>query len=153
MKAFAIILLLLFASTSGHSQILKGEWEGRFTDNKKEYPLFLEFILNADSTYSVFTYSQGGPSLQNDGSGLYFREDSIVVCAAYYELLSPDSIYLEEIKVVQPVGHIQACFQKMYLKIQADGEKILLTGTWGNINCRKDSSGKINFWKKKNKPK
>jgi hypothetical protein len=152
MKLFITSLLLTIFAVQGYSQLLQGEWEGNFIDNKVEYPIFLEFILKPDSSYSVTSYSKGGINLHTKGDKMVFHKDSVIVCAVYYKYIPPDSVYLEEIKVLQPADIPQTCFQKMYLKIEIEKDKVRLVGDWKSKSCSPNSSGKITFWKKREYP-
>ena len=114
MKIFLLPILFIILSFPCYPQLLKGEWEGSFTEKKIEYPIYLEFTLNADRTYKVLSYSKGGFGMHAKGDNIILRNDSVVICTVYYKLLSSDSIYLEEIKAIQPTDISQTCFQKMF---------------------------------------
>lgn len=141
MRTVLLFMLLLFLAPSSKAQLLKGQWEGHFTDNGIKYPMILEFILNADTTYSVFSYSQ------NLGIPFLPKKDSAYVCKVSYRFTPPDEVYLEEIEVVSPSSATQDCFQKMNLKIVQQGGKLMLTGKWKTNSGRCHSSGKVTFTK------
>lgn len=142
MKTIAAMLLFIFLSLRCFSQSLEGEWKGSFTTDfdiiEFPNPIKLYFVLNKDSSYTVYSYSLG----QDDK-----RRDTIIVCKVLYNKISEDSLYLEEIQVLKPINKTQTCFQKMYLKIKRKENSIMLEGTWeSEKECY--SSGKIRFTKK-----
>lgn len=140
MKLFTISVLLTFGTIQSHSQLLQGRWEGTFSDNYGKYPIYLDFILNGDTTYSVYSYSTGFTLTGKDTS---------ITCLVYYELISQDSLYLEEIEVVGSEKYRSACFQKMYLKITRKEDRIKISGRWKSSSTNCDLSGKITFHKSK----
>jgi len=149
MKILPLLILITFLGLSSYSQLLKGEWEGYYVLKKIQHPIFLEFVLNTDSSYSVYSYSKGGLRLTNQGNKIYFKRDSVVVCKVYFKFLNADSIYLEEIEVIEPKSDIGSCFQKMNLKIKIEPNKLLLVGNWSGTGCSHRSFGDITFWKKR----
>jgi len=149
MKTIFLFILFTLFGFGSYSQLLKGEWEGTYVTNKTHYPIYLDFVLNSDSSYSVYSYSKGSLRMIKQENTIQFQTDSVVVCKVYFKFLSPDSIYLEEIEVVEPKNYADPCFQKMYLKIEIKADKIKLLGTWKASKCSNKGSGEISFWKKK----
>lgn len=139
-KYFIIALILAISTFPGYTQLLKGEWEGSFTQDGNKWPIYLEFKLNADTTYSVYSYSKG---LTIKGV------DTVITCLVHYELISQDSLYLEEIEAIEPNKYLSAtCFQKMFLQIKRYKKYIELVGEWESSPTHCNSSGKISFRKK-----
>lgn len=149
-KTISTLFLSAFLFLQSASQSLEGEWKGSYAYDKLTYfsdfdipvdkknPINLYFKFNADSSYSIYSYSKG-----KDIAG----KDTIVVCKVLYKKTSSDSLYLEETEVLKPSNAEPACFQKMYLKIKREKKLTILEGTWkseGECN----SSGKIKFTKK-----
>ena len=128
--------MIISVSNKAYSQLLKGEWEGDFIFNNLRHRIYLEFILNPDTTYSVFSYSEG---LNSEG------KDPTVICKVYYKLLSQDSIYLEELEVIAPKNAASTCLQKMYLRIVRRKKSIQLAGTWNSDTEDCEASGGIFF--------
>ncbi len=139
---FILLVSLLLVIIQGNCQLLQGQWEGVFKDNGIRYPIYLEFILNSDSSYSVYSYSQ--PDAQR---WPYKPNDSSVVCKVFYKFTPPDQVYLEEIEAIQPSTVKQDCFQKMFLKVEKKEEKIMLVGTWKSSSSTCYGVGKISFKK------
>lgn len=103
----------------------------------------LDFILNADSSYTVHTYTKL-PDSRNKGMW--------VICKAYYQFLGKDSLYVEEIgRVIPDEKTLPACLQKMYLKIRERKKVLVLEGVWRSANAKDGcaSGGSIYFSKKK----
>ena len=141
---FPFFIMLSF---SGISQSLEGIWHGEYTythlDGKKissptEVPINLKFILNEDSSYTIYSAIKG-----SNAKGL----DTTVITLVSGQF-SKDSIYLEELEVIAPKD-ISPCLQKMALRINRKENNTELKGTWKSeaINCF--SSGYIWFKKLK----
>ena len=77
----------------------------------------LEFILNPDTSYSVYSYT-------------FLSYPGTAVCKVYYEKLSRDSIFLEEVENTTVPG--MPGLQAMFLKIVNHENTIILKGVWKN---------------------
>jgi hypothetical protein len=152
MKLLFSIFTLSLISSNCFSQSLEGEWKGSFTyyftDPKTPYytyqtnnkPIKVIIALNADSTYSGFSYSTG-PDFRGN--------DTTYVCALLCKRISSDSVYLEEMKLIKPNNVSSNCGQKMYLKFGKRKRSITLEGKWKtNPKCAEDYSGEITLYKK-----
>jgi hypothetical protein len=140
-KYFIILFISTISTFQAYSQLLQGEWEGNFTENGTVWPIYLDFKLNADSSYTVYSYSK---SKTVNGT------DSVVTCLVYYKFLSQDSLYLEEIEVIEPIKYpTVSCFQKMILQIKPRKKFIELVGQWESTTTICNSSGEINFRRKR----
>jgi hypothetical protein len=132
MKSIPVFLFIFLISFNCFSQSLEGEWEGTFTlsnptTNLPSLPfimggyVFLKFILNEDSTYTVYTSYKGG--------------DTMNIFEVLYKRISKDSIYLQETKAIKPkYNQMPKCFQKMYLKINQRKKTIDLIGSFNFIS-------------------
>lgn len=103
----------------------------------------LDFILNADSSYTVHSYTK-----LPDSKG----KDQWLVCDVYYQFLGSDSLYLEEIHRLSPDDKtLPICLQKMYLKIKERKKVLVLEGVWRNASGQEGctSGGSIYLSKKK----
>jgi hypothetical protein len=144
MKTISTLILFIFISLQSFSQTLEGEWRGSYdiVSNSPypsvDMPITLYFVLNKDSSYTIFSYSWGRDK---------WGDDTIVVCQVLYKMTSANSIYLEETQVLRPEKAKPACFQKMYLNIRREDKLSILEGTWKSEN-KCNSSGKIKFIKK-----
>ena len=141
------LLLLSSLTLLSHfcfSQSLEGEWKGSYEYvSSSAYPINnvvkinLKFILNNDSTYSVYSYTMGLPSK---------RRDTTVVCRMSGQF-NKDSIYLEEIQVILPEDHPYKGFQKMFLTMDKKKKITELKGVWA---CEQDNTnGTIYFSKRR----
>jgi hypothetical protein len=141
MKPVIILALFIFTSLSCFSQQLEGEWKGSFTNNNSDtkYPIALYFNLTKDSTYNIFSYSKGAD---------YPGQDILVVCQVSYKIISNDSIYLEETKILKPKKMKSANLQKMFFKIITNGELIKLQGTWQEVSNESREFGTITLTRK-----
>ncbi len=148
MKQTFILILASVISNFCYSQLLAGHWQGSFTTNLSgfeigESPIELNFTIINDTSYKVFSYSNG----ENTQGGKVR-----VITKVYYKLISKDLIYLEETEDVEPLNIKPSCFQKMLLRIKKKKKQIILIGTWTTDpnnpiqNCI--SSGSIKFWRK-----
>ena len=99
----------------------------------------MEFILNNDSSYTIRSYKD---MTDRDGN------ETTEVCAVFYRMISSDSIYLEEMKIIKPENVPTICLQKMHLKIIKRKHSITLEGTWGTRSGECDNTGTINIYKK-----
>ena len=143
MKTTLLFLFVFLISLSGFSQSLEGEWNGSYTYNSPydiRHPnptrIRLKFILNKDSSYTVFSNSDD--------------LDFNYVYSVTYKRISPDSIYLREQRIIEPTNVKVSNLQEMHLKIDQRKKSIALVGEWVSrtwINHR----GEINFIKKQDK--
>jgi hypothetical protein len=143
LQRLLIITALFIYATAGYSQKMKGLWKGTFeskADKYRIYPIHLNFLLNADSTYTIHTYSW---TVKADGS------DTTCVYEAAYQFLGKDSLYLEEQYVILPQSSLQSCPQKMYLRLRVKKNTLELKGTWKTTGTNCEDSGYISFYKKK----
>jgi hypothetical protein len=143
MKTTLLFLLVFLISLSGFSQSLEGEWNGSYTYNSPydiRYPnptrIRLKFILNKDSSYTVFSNSDD--------------VDFNYVYSVTYKRISPDSIYLQEQRIIEPANAKVSNLQEMHLKIDQRKKSTVLRGEWISrtwLNHR----GEISFAKKQDK--
>jgi len=110
MKTLSIFSLLILLFTHSFSQPLEGRWTGTFNYDKRGSPFInkyiiapikLDFVLNIDSSYSVYSFTEG---LDSRGG------DTTHVCAVFYRRINEDSIYLEEMRLVNPTNVPPICF-------------------------------------------
>jgi hypothetical protein len=153
MRSISVFLFICLISFNCFSQSLEGEWKGSFTLSNPDATLpplpfimggylNLKFILNEDSSYTVYSSYKGS--------------DTIVVSEVSYERISKDSIYLQETKIIKPeFNQLAKCFQKMYLKINERKKSIDLIGRFNfvpgglcNIMMPQAYYGEIRFSKK-----
>ncbi|WP_336517670.1 hypothetical protein [Pollutibacter soli] len=123
MKFFLCAICLLF-SIQLSAQPLEGRWKGYFVEdtdkrqgNAKQF-LTIEFIGVPDSGYKVYSYTRL--------SGFEAQcELSLVVGPE-------DSVFLEEVKLLNPRKRESTCFQRMKLKLmKADNNAgLTLEGSW-----------------------
>ncbi len=83
MKRRIVFLFLILIMKSSFCQRLEGEWEGNFETNAVNFNTFatntksksirikLKFTLKSDSTYNIYSYTEG----------LYFNQREPVVCS------------------------------------------------------------------------
>jgi hypothetical protein len=135
-----IITTLLTHVTNVHSQKMKGLWKGSYESGTVKQPIYLNFLLNADSTYTIYSYSW---MVKADGS------DTTCVCEVAYQFLGKDSLYLEEQYIILPQSPVQNCLQKMYLRLTVRKNNLELKGTWKTTGSNCEDSGYISFYKKK----
>lgn len=141
-----ILLTITLAAgvASARAQILTGRWEGSFrTGIAIDVPISIEFKLNADSTYSIYTYTRFNTSEQ------YNQE---VIAEADYDLVGTYSIYITEIAVVNGDGAANPCFQRMRLRFRKNKKIMLLEGAWNAVGRNCYGEGRILLTKKRNKP-
>ena len=151
MKLLIILLTLCLCSYTGSSQSLEGEWNGSFTYSytdlkipdytfqKDKTPIKITFMLNADSSYSIFSYSNGPNSRSRD---------TTYVCAVFYRKISSDSLYLEEMRMIKPENVPSDCMQKMYLKLEKRKRGLTLEGSWKANPDKCSKSGEIRLYRK-----
>jgi hypothetical protein len=140
LRLLFITTLLMYAVVKGYSQKMTGLWKGNYESGTAKYPIYLNFLLNADSTYTIYSYSW---TTKADGS------DTTCVCEVKYQLFGKDSVYLEEQYVILPRGPATSCLQKMHLKLKVRKNDIELKGTWKTTGSNCEASGYMYFYKKK----
>ena len=143
------IFLALFLGNNCFSQSLEGVWKGSWTYYYRSSkfpgrdfqtgnnPIKLQFVLNPDSSYSVYSFTKG---LNSKG------KDTTFVRSVFYRKISEDSIYLEEIRIVKPENVPRGCMQKMVLKRGKRKRSITLEGTWDSRECTR--RGEIVLYKR-----
>lgn len=150
MKNILFLFTSLLISGNCLSQSLEGVWKGNYTvkgyysNTTIENPnisadLKIEFVLNNDSSYTVRSYKK-----MTDRNG----DETTQECAVFYRMISSDSIYLQEMKIIKPDNVPTICLQRMYLKIIKRKHGITLEGTWETRSSECDNTGKINIYKK-----
>lgn len=151
MKLLLTVLSFSLFNYSSFSQSLEGEWNGSFTYayvdpnmpyytfQKDQSPIKITFVLNSDSSYSVYSYSNGPNSR---------GRDTTYVCTVFYKKISTDSVYLEEMRMVKPENVPHDCMQKMYLKLDKRKKGLTLEGTWKTNPNTCSSSGEIRLFRK-----
>jgi hypothetical protein len=151
MKLLILLLSLNLFNYNCFSQSLEGEWNGSFTyaeiDPKMPYytfqtnqtPIKLTFVLNTDSSYSVYSYSNGRNSQ---------GRDTTYVCAILFKKISSDSIYLEEMRIIKPENVPFVCGQKIYLKFEKLKRRLTLEGIWKTNPNTCGHSGEIRLSRK-----
>ncbi|MBX3242041.1 MAG: hypothetical protein KIT80_13720 [Chitinophagaceae bacterium] len=130
---FTTVFFLFFLS-AGQTQSLAGIWEGHlFVKNKRDtLYMKLQFIWNADSTYSAYSFS---------------REKKMkTVCRMSFEWKSKNEIYLEETGVIrttytEPMHPLQ--LQAFFLTVDDDFKT--MSGNWNFPHIK-------NFGKKRDRP-
>jgi|GEM_PF-3062846 len=150
MKRSILILSFIFFIGHAFSQSLAGDWKGKFEttvsggfilpsdfQEKNFTAIALRFILNQDSSYSVYSFTKGARPGQ---------QDTIVVCKIASRI-SGDSVFLEEVRVIVPADYPTPCFQKMFLKIRRTKRSTELNGTWESVGEKCASEGRIFFTK------
>ena len=144
----SILTILIFLSLISHSQSLTGFWEGKITDEnpavsdprlRSSVPLVLNITMEKDSTYSITSFTMLQDSLKNN---------IVVSSKVVYKMLGSDSIYLEEISVIEPAGFTNICFQKMNLRIRVRKKITELTGTWKTETGNCAGAGTVYFFKR-----
>ncbi len=151
MKLLITFLSFTLFGFISYGQSLEGEWNGSFTyayvDPKMPYytfqqdqtPIKITFVLNPDSSYAVYSYSDGKNSR---------GRDTTIVCAVFYKRISSDSVYLEEMRMIKPENVPTNCMQKMYLKLDKRKKGLTLEGTWKTNPNTCSSSGEIRLYRK-----
>ncbi len=142
-KKITILAVFCCLSSMGLAQTITGNWKGNFSEGVMKYPISLEFILNADSSYTIHSYSKG---FDNKGKEIW------VICDVYYQFMGEDSLYLEEMHRISPEDKTEPiCLQKMYLKIRERKKLLVLEGVWRNASRDEKcaAGGEIYLSKKK----
>lgn len=141
MKKFSIAILLILFCIPVFSQTLEGEWIGFYKEQsfKNEYSIKLHFTLNADSSYTIYSTSNG-----KDQNGL----NTVFLCEVICKHIDVKSLVLEETKVITPFNAAPSCPQTMYLKIKKRKKVMMLEGTWNSDAKECALSGEISFSKK-----
>ena len=146
LRKYIITALFCCIGAIAFAQTITGNWKGNFTEGTMKYPISLEFILNADSSFTIHSYSKG---FDNKGKEIW------VICDVYYEFMGKDSLYLEEMHRISPEDKAEPiCLQKMDLKIRERKKEWVLDGVWRNASRDEKcaAGGEIYFSKKKTAP-
>lgn len=117
MKKVLSIAVFLGAVSVTFSQSLVGKWRGTCSYSGNTWLVKLQFILNADSSYSVYSFSED--------------HRSKVVCEVSYKFRKNNKISLEETKVIRTHPAIQKehfSLQGFLLRISEDYQK--MSGRW-----------------------
>ena len=128
---------MILSATHLNAQGFEGVWRGSFNivHGIQWCPINLLFKWNKDSTYDIFSFSQG-KTIQG--------ADTTVACAVEMWVKSFDVIILQEYAIIEPLKYQHSCLQKMKLKLIKRKDKIFLRGTWDD-NCA--TSGTVRFEK------
>ena len=149
MKRRIVLLFLILIMKSSFCQRLEGEWEGNFETNAVNFNTFatntksksirikLKFTLKSDSTYNIYSYTEG----------LYFNQREPVVCSMT-GYIREDSIFLREVSNISPSYTSNIGFQTMYLKLKRKKKGFELSGKWEDNESGK---GRIYFYKRDEK--
>jgi hypothetical protein len=140
LRLLLITTLLMYAVVKGYSQKMTGLWKGNYESGVIKYPIYLNFLLNADSTYTIHSYSW---TTKPDGS------DTVCIANVMYKFLGQDSLYLEEEYFILPQSPVQSCLQKMYLRLKVKKNDLELSGTWKITDTNCVGSGYLFFRKKR----
>ena len=114
MRALLTFLLISFSLLS-QAQKLKGTWEGVYITSDSSFweNIKIVFEWKADSTYSVKSYTAGKNK---------FGTDTTIVCSVDCKVITPDSLLLSEIEILEPIGTKPGiCFQTMELRYYPGG--------------------------------
>jgi hypothetical protein len=146
MKFLFGIIILQLTTTACYSQLLEGTWKGSYSTNyhgrqiNQYSPIELNFIISNDSSYSVFSYSNGHSK---------FKVIDKIKCSVQCKFITNDSIYLKELEILEPLGANLRCMKQMLLRIIEKKNKIILDGIWLSETPECDVSGEIIFVRKK----
>ena len=144
LKHVYVLLLVSFTFNYGIAQSLEGKWVGRNFMPGKETLMSLNIIRINDTTYNMYTYTFSN----EDNSLIPSNEDTATAtkCIVNYKLVGQDSIYLEEVKLLnKPTSNKGICFQKFDFKIIHKDNVSLLNGTWRSEGKECESHGLITF--------
>ena len=148
MKILFSIIIFQIATTVCYSQLLEGTWKGSYTTiyNGRQIsqylPIELNFTITNDTTYSVYSYSNGHSKSKISDK---------IKCSVQYELFTKDSIYLKELEIIDPFDANPRCMKQIFLKVIEKKNKIVLDGVWLSESTGCDISGTIIFTRKKKK--
>jgi len=144
MHRILLLLICLAFFSRIFSQSLEGEWIGwyNYKDSPKDTVILkLQFQLNKDSTYSVYSFCRF--KHESLGGIKYAR----VVCKMSYKMLNRRSVYLEEVELISAENYSrEILFQKTTLELDYNFRS--MKGTWGNVDEKATSSGSVWFTKK-----
>ena len=147
MKSILFIITYCFVTVNVFSQSLEGVWKGSFTaylpmtktvNNYYENNLKIEFLLNKDSTYSIYSYA--GEPYTRGGFTDY-------VCDMSYLMIDENNIFLKEIGIVKTPNKI-TCLKSMNLKISQRKKNITMEGVWQTDSNDCDNRGEIRLSRK-----
>ncbi len=144
LKHIYVLLLVSFSFNYGIAQSLEGKWVGRNFMPGKESLMSLNITRINDTTYNMYTYTFSN----EDNSLIPSNEDTTTAekCLVNYKLVGQDSIYLEEVKLLnKPTSNKGICFQKFDFKIIHKEKVSVLNGTWKSEGKKCESHGLITF--------
>ena len=150
LKNVYVLLLVSFTFNYGIAQSLEGKWEGKIYMPSNVTLMSLNIIRINDTTYNMYTYTFSN----EDNSLIPSNEDTATAtkCIVNYKLVGQDSIYLEEVKLLnKPTSNKGICFQKFDFKIIHKDNVSLLNGTWRSEGKECESHGLITFIRENNK--
>lgn len=121
---FLLCIFFILTSAKTNAQPLEGRWKGYYVEdadkrqgNDKQF-LTIEFIKVPDSGFRVYSYTRlSGYEAQ---------------CELSLMIGSADSIFLEEVRLLNPRKRESTCFQRMRLKLvkSNNGPGIAMEGSW-----------------------
>jgi hypothetical protein len=137
MKYILILILTTTCILKSYSQDLTGIWDGWYLSpkNKKDTVIMkLDFRLNQDSTYDVYSFTKEG--------------DVKSVCKMSYKFLNKNSIYLEEVQLVR-TNKRDVNFKLQNMKLEIEKDFKTMSGRWTTNIKELGLKGAIYFSKKK----
>ena len=140
MKWLVISVILVFNAAKVRCQDLSGIWKGTYVFGTVAFPsfmnnIYLEFKLNEDSTYQVYSYTK---TKYIDG------KDTAAVCKVTYKMKTNRTLILQETELISPDTLPRLCFQWFTLKIKQSEKGTILEGRY-TTNC--NSNGEVYFVK------
>ena len=147
MKTLVLIFGYLLFNLNSFSQSLAGIWKGTYTaylpltKTVNEYyknTLKIEFLLNSDSSYLIYSYSQ---IPYGNGSGAENK------CEIVKLSTTDDNVVLLETKVIDSKDKL-VCLKKMELKLIKHKKTLTLEGKWTSSSPDCDDRGSIYLYKK-----
>jgi hypothetical protein len=148
MKTLFSLIIFQLVTNVCYAQLLEGSWKGSYTlnHNGREssvyYPIQLDFILTNDSTYAVYSYSEG-----HSKSKVVDK----IKCSVQYVLFTKDSIYLKELEILAPHDANPRCMKEIFLKVIEKKRIVILDGMWFNDTPKCNIAGTIIFSKRRKK--
>src|SRR5687767_3668730 len=112
MKSIVLFITGSVLTLSTFCQTLQGQWVGSFVYHIdryhiNNYPITLDITLNSDSTYNIRSHFKG---LTND------NVFTTITSSIMYKVISPDSIIMQELRILNPANGAKHELKKMYLK-------------------------------------
>jgi len=114
LKHIYVLLLVSFSFNYGIAQSLEGKWVGRNFMPGKESLMSLNITRINDTTYNMYTYTFSN----EDNSLIPSNEDTTTAekCLVNYKLVGQDSIYLEEVKLLNKPTSNRNLISKLFIK-------------------------------------